>query len=118
MFSVNAVNAQSGYWLLPRKPSCAKMFSDTTTIANQRAQVCPAPNPSPATASSTPQMIITQPQAVRSTARNPALVTTKYSSSNRAMKPSKMSINPIISNTIPAKPIHPAIDFSFITASC
>ena len=76
MFSVNAVSAQSGYWLLPRKPSCAKTFSATTTIANQRAHVCPAPSPIPATTNSTPQIIITQPQAVRSTARNPALVTT------------------------------------------
>ena len=38
MLSAIAVSDQSGYWLLPRKPSWAKKFSGTTTIANQRAQ--------------------------------------------------------------------------------
>ena len=38
--SAIAVSAHSGYWLLPRKPSWAKKFRDTTTIVNQRAQLC------------------------------------------------------------------------------
>ena len=42
MFSAITVSDQSGYWLLPRKPSWAMKFRDTATIANQRAHPCPA----------------------------------------------------------------------------
>ena len=42
MFSAITVSDQSGYWVLPRKPSCAKKLRATTTIANQRAHPCPA----------------------------------------------------------------------------
>ena len=42
MFSAITVSDQSGVWLLPRKPSWAMKFRDTTTIANQRAHPCAA----------------------------------------------------------------------------
>jgi hypothetical protein len=74
--SARAVSAQSGYWLLPRNPSCAKKFTPTTKIVNQRAQLDPFRSAKPASTSSTPQMIITQPQPVRLIARNPDCVTT------------------------------------------
>ena len=50
MFSVNAVSAQSGYWLLPRNPSCAKVsqkrrswpakMADDPAEAIHRQQAC------------------------------------------------------------------------------
>ena len=86
MFSVNAVNAQSGYWLLPRKPSCAKTFSDTTTIANQRAHDRAAPADAAHGQQHAPDDHHPTPGR-QVDGQESALVTTKYSSSKRAIKP-------------------------------
>ena len=56
-----------GTALLPRKPSWTRKFRETTTIVNQRAQLCALSSPRPAAASSTPQSNMIQPQPVRST---------------------------------------------------
>ena len=104
---------QSGYWLLPRKPSCAMKFSETTTIPNQRAHDCPLSRPRPASTSSVPQISIAQPQPVKSRTRKPS-VTTKYSSSKRAIKPWMKSSEPTISIRMPAKPIQPTMLFEFM----